>query len=302
MIIANKLNGHAIGIIMKEIVRRAINAIRQQQFIFESEIKEGYSGAMDDLVTSADRQAQEIYIRSLRECFPSFGIIAEEHNLKIPCLLKNHDIYFTVDPLDGTKAFGRRQSHGVGTMISLVMDHQVIAAYIGDVNTQEIYGYRPDTDNVWRISGYDRFERLEIDPDLPLSEQYLLLRDEPGKYSDLSRTIIGCRETCHQSGTGKKLFKSFEITSGSIGICMARLWKGEVGGVLLHAQHVTPWDETPLMGINSALGFIAIELDNCKNIIFRPKPVKKTIYRKSDVLIMHHSRILDFYSFIHKHK
>ena len=49
--------------------------------------------------------------------------------------------YITVDPLDGTKAFIRRQSHGVGTMVAMVEEGQVVSAYVGDVNTQEIYGF-----------------------------------------------------------------------------------------------------------------------------------------------------------------
>src|SRR6185503_21353335 len=82
----------------------------------------------------------------------------------------------TVDPLDGTKAFIRRQSQGVGTMVALVDDGRVQSAYIGDVNTQEIYGFRPASSSVHRISEYETAERLEHSASQG-SEMTILLRD-----------------------------------------------------------------------------------------------------------------------------
>ena len=68
--------------------------------------------------------------------------------------------FFTVDPLDGTKAFVRRQSHGVGTMVALVEQGRVVSAYVGDINTQEIYGYRPGSRAVHRITEYETSEMM----------------------------------------------------------------------------------------------------------------------------------------------
>src|SRR5689334_9933380 len=75
------LNGHAIGIILKELVRRAIKTIRAEREVFEVKQKAGYGGDMTDVFTTADSKAQTIYVRSLNECFPGFGIIAEEGSL-----------------------------------------------------------------------------------------------------------------------------------------------------------------------------------------------------------------------------
>jgi len=52
------VNGHLIGIAMKEAVRRALTTIRRERFRFAVESKAGYDGADDDMVTSADRAAQ----------------------------------------------------------------------------------------------------------------------------------------------------------------------------------------------------------------------------------------------------
>src|SRR5215216_2617710 len=112
-----ELNGHAVGIILKELVRRAMTIIRNERQVFEATVKQGYGGKMDDVFTSADTKAQQVYIKSLRECFPGCAIIAEEGG-EADGPDRSADTFFTVDPLDGTKAFVRRQSHGVGTMVA----------------------------------------------------------------------------------------------------------------------------------------------------------------------------------------
>ena len=121
------LNGPAVGIILKELVRRAIVTIRNERQVFDVTNKTGYGGDMNDVFTSADRKAQEVYLKLLRECFPDHGIVAEEDALSIPAR-NGVTGYFTVDPLDGTKAFIRRRSHGIGTMIALVENGRVVAA------------------------------------------------------------------------------------------------------------------------------------------------------------------------------
>jgi hypothetical protein len=73
-----ELNGHAVGIILKELVRRAMTIIRNERQVFEATAKQGHTGNMDDVFTSADTKAQEVYIKSLRECFPDCAIVAEE--------------------------------------------------------------------------------------------------------------------------------------------------------------------------------------------------------------------------------
>jgi len=237
-----ELNGHAVGIILKELVRRAMTVIRNERQVFEATAKQDRSGSMDDVFTSADTKAQEVYIKSLRECFPHYAIVAEEGN--VASFLAGPvrpGTFFTVDPLDGTKAFVRRQSHGVGTMVALVEQGRVVSAYVGDINTQEIYGYRPGSRLVHRISEYETSEQL-AHAVKPISEQYALLRDPPHAYSHASRALL-------------QRFKSYEVEGGSIGIWLARLWKREVGAALLLPTVETPWDMAPIVGISKMLGY-----------------------------------------------
>src|SRR5579859_2572474 len=110
-------NGYLIGLAMKEAVRRSIEVIRTQQFVFEATSKTtDYNPDKEDFVTTADKAAQAVYVKLLRESFPGYGIVAEEDDLSVQCTLPGVNLWFTVDPLDGTKAFMRRQSHGIGTM------------------------------------------------------------------------------------------------------------------------------------------------------------------------------------------
>jgi len=243
-VIIPKLNltDSATGIILKELVRRAIVTIRRERFIFVSREKQGYGGEMNDVLTSADLAAQEVYVKSLRECFPGVGLIGEE-GLSIPCALEGVDTYFTIDPLDGTKAFVRRQSHGTATMIAWVVNGEIISAWIGDVNTQEMYGFRPGGQNVHRIDQFETSLSLSaISHQRDLADSYLLLRES---MSSSSQPVINLGQR----------FKSSHSDGGSIGLWMARLWKGEVAAVVMGPACQTPWDDTPIIGISQKLGF-----------------------------------------------
>ncbi len=272
-----QLNGHAVGIVLKELVRRAIVTIRNERTVFDVTQKAGYDGAMTDVFTSADRKAQEVYLRSLRECFPDYGIVAEEDELTIAP--QNGAGYFTVDPLDGTKAFIRRQSHGVGTMIALVEQGKAVSAYIGDINTQEIYGFRPGSQRVHRITEFETAEELRHH-DRPLAEQCILLRDPERAYSEASRRLLN-------------RFKSWEIDGGSIGIWLARLWKREVGAALLPPSMETPWDRTPIVGIATALGYVFCEAGADGRWQPAEPALSTTTYKRDcDLLVIHRDDLL----------
>ncbi|PCI30064.1 hypothetical protein COB55_00715 [Candidatus Wolfebacteria bacterium] len=270
------LNGHAAALIFKELMRRALATIRGQRAIFETTQKADRSGDMTDVCTTADTLAQEIYKKGLLESFPTFGIIGEENLHVEPA--KGENSYFTVDPLDGTKAFTRRQSTGVGTMFSLVVDGEIISAYVGDVFTNEIYGYRPGSDHVHRITDFNDAERLtHVRPHDPL-KSHMLLRDPLDKYSELAQNFVLSN------------FKSHEVGGGSIGIWMARLWKREVACVIMPPGGGTPWDTTPIVGISQKLGYVFLRpstIDPGKWEAYEPPLYTGEGDRNHDTLIVH---------------
>ncbi len=273
------VNGHAVGRILKEAVRRACVAIRNERDRFESQSKLHYSGTMDDVVTSADLKAQEIYERTFRECFPDCGIIAEERGLVV-APRNGCTAYFTVDPLDGTKAYVRRQSHGISTMVALVDCGRVIAAYVGDVNAEEVYGFRPGSDFVHRITRLDAFERLNDVEALKRSvfETTALLRHPLEEHASQTQAMI-------------KRFRTHEVMGSSIGTWSARLWKGEVGALVLKPGYETPWDDTPVAGISRKLGFEYLRFENGSWAAYEPELRTVTTAREHDVLVVHGDRL-----------
>jgi fructose-1,6-bisphosphatase/inositol monophosphatase family enzyme len=275
MIFDEKLNGHAVGIIMKELVRRALGVIQAERISFESHAKQGYhdlEGEMNDVLTSADLKAQDIYVRSLRECFPSFGIISEEG------VSEPGDTYFTIDPVDGTRAFVRGQSHGIGTMIALIHKGECVAAYIGDVNTGEIFGFRPGSSGCHRITNFEAARKLQTkmtsaDP----LQGYVLLRDP--------------LESHYSPATGKlvRQFKNYLVDGGSIGIWLARLWKREVTAAVIPEGTETPWDQSPIVGISQKLGYLFLSPDpeTGQWTDARIKLSRENQQRGTDLLVIH---------------
>jgi fructose-1,6-bisphosphatase/inositol monophosphatase family enzyme len=273
-----------VGAGMRDMVRRIIGQVFLRRWDFIAEAKPGASGKLDDVVTSSDREAQSIYQKLISERFPTFGIVAEEDNLRIPSTHKQ-GYFFTLDPVDGTKAFVRKQSYGVATMIALCTQTKVVAAYVGDVLNGEIYGFRPGSKKVHRIGRDRQTQSLLISQEHSLREQYVLLRDHPEVYSSFSQQIAKPR--------GIGMFKNIEISGGSLGITFTRLWKGEVGAILLTGHRITPWDWNPIVGISTFLGFRFFEVDALqKKQIKTYEPVLSESARyKSEPLVIHESRL-----------
>jgi fructose-1,6-bisphosphatase/inositol monophosphatase family enzyme len=282
MELPGNLNGHAAGIIMKEMVRRAIFAIRRHFDSFEVIEKVGMDNRKD-LLTSADRAAQEIYAKSIRQCFPGYGIIAEEDKLSVPCEIPGENLFFTVDPLDGTKAFIRRQSHAIGTMISLVRNGEVIGAYIGDVMTHEIYGFRPGSQRVHRITDYNAAVQLQPSP-RPLRESYVSLRSEPDYFSP-------CVQQVARGTRFGGMFQSMEVSGGSIGVDVARLWKGEVGAIVLEPFFNTPWDYCPVFGISQQLGFVEVAVVDDKLELIKTQFNREGTRRVYEAFLIHEKQL-----------
>ncbi len=284
------LQGPTIGMVMREALRRAAHAIRGRQFIFEAQEKGRRADGGTDWVTDADRAAQEAIVKVLRKNFPHYGIIAEEEDLRVPCAHPAHDLRFTVDPLDGTAAFVRKQSHGIGSMIALLCDGEAIAAYVRDVNTDECYGFRPGSAHVHRITAAGTAVRLEIDPGRPLHEQYALLRDPMDAHGSSVQAFF----RRHQ-----RLFKSYEITGGSIGISVARLWKGEVGACIFPPHRQTPWDLSPYWGISRKMGFRRFALDDRANAVTDSTPLRldEPYIERDATMLLHGSRAAEFAEF-----
>lgn len=280
-----ELTEHSVGIVIKEIIRRAMVVARSHLISFQVNSKVGYDGISEDFFTNADREAQALIVRLLKENFPDYGVIGEEGSEYY--MPENAKGYFTIDPIDGTKAFIRRQSHGVAVMIAMVrylspMFTEIVSVYIGDVNTLEIYGYRPGSNKVHRISEFEVSEVLPASRKESLFEGYALLRDPVGKFS--SEKLVA-------KTVGR--FKNYLIDGSSIGTWFTRLWKGEVAALLIPPGSETPWDSTPCIGISNKLKyrFLKPSADGASWEGCIMDPPRTIVRRDYDMLVVHRDHI-----------
>jgi fructose-1,6-bisphosphatase/inositol monophosphatase family enzyme len=88
-----------VGAGMRDMVSRVIGQVFLSRWNFDTEDKIGWTGKLDDVVTSSDRAAQSVYKKLIEERFPTFGLVAEEDDLRIP---STHQMgyFFTLDPVD----------------------------------------------------------------------------------------------------------------------------------------------------------------------------------------------------------
>ena len=268
-----------------EIIQLAIGDIRDEAVSFTKVKKAAYDSTKEDIVTSADKRAQIRYVGNLTTHFPHFGIIGEENDLNIPPMDHDHPIYFTVDPLDGTKAYARHQSYGVATMLALVFDNEVNASFVADINTGDIYGYYGDEPVKRTRFGIETV--LSVDTGAKIEKTKILYNDPiqlfPEKFQAMS---FGPK--------GTTLFKSYEVAGGSTGLLHARLWVGEIGALVLNDSYNTPWDDTPLVGINKKLGFVYIKFDRATGVaeVFEHH-LPKTVSKKGYIEIVVHKNNAD---------
>ncbi|NQV89467.1 MAG: hypothetical protein HQ488_04055 [Parcubacteria group bacterium] len=290
------INGPVMGIIMREACRRAMYHARTRCFDAKAKVKGRKADGREDWITEADPECQKIVVDLLRECFPDLGIIAEEEGLNVPCAIVGEDIYFTVDPIDGTSAYKRHQSQGWGFMLALVRNGVVIAVCIGDANSGDQYYYRPYSENNHRLFRQGEFVEdvpLEIDKANPLGQQAVQLRDLPDRHNQLVQELVA-GNLFLQEPKGTKV----KIAEGSIGLSMAQLWKGEVGACILRPGNATPWDDTPVIGMSLRLGFVFLRLipgegenEKHKLVMFTPTPPKAETPQPHQILVIHNSRM-----------
>ncbi len=241
---------------MRHMVEQAIEIIRRHAHDPTPVPKHGYGQAVgdtpNDMSTRGDIEAQAAYQAAITTDpeFAGFGIIGEE-DLNLPCTHATFNIYVTCDPLDGTRAYDRKQSHGVASMLALVCNGEVVAACIGDANNGETYLWIKGGPVIRRRFGVE--EELKLDS-RPLKEQYILLRERVCKHYPLIADMA-------EAHGERQLYKDVEIGGGSIGLHMSRLWIGEVGATVLNQKFIAPWDHVPINAISCALGFVFLDFE-----------------------------------------
>jgi len=265
---------------MENMVKKAIVIIQDEAAHFSQKAKTHYSGSEDDLVTSADIKTQAMYVEDIQTIFPGEGLIGEENGLNIEAEVGYG--YFTIDPLDGTKAFGRLQSTGSGTMIAHVQNGIVDAICIGDINTGEIYGFGLGHEPTRTRFGV---KTPLIINTVGMSKKYVTLRGLAEGYPEVIQKII--------KFDNKDLFNGADITGASIGLAVARVWKSEVSAIIIQPGFNTPWDNTPVVGMNNALGIVHIRVDLDGNAKVYEQPIIQQVSERLWFEILVHKDYAD---------
>lgn len=99
----------------------------------------------DSPVTVADFKASEHIVKRLAECFPHIPALSEESDAEVFKERKSWNLYFLIDPLDGTKEFIKK-SDEFTVNIALIEDKKVLAGVVDVPALQETYyGYSEES-------------------------------------------------------------------------------------------------------------------------------------------------------------
>lgn len=123
-----------------EFLQAAINAAKQAGELLQGMLPEpraskqvSFKRNPTDLVTRADRTAEDLIVGLLRQRFPDHGIVAEEGSLH-----QGDEYRWIIDPLDGTTNF----AHGVplfAVSIGLEQRGQMIAGVVYHPSMEELF-------------------------------------------------------------------------------------------------------------------------------------------------------------------
>ena len=130
-------------------------------------------------------------------------------------------------------------------MIAHVDEHGVVDAMcIGDINSGDMYYFGPDVLPTRKRFGVESPLIADTATNRKLTDTYVSIRNHPEDFPGMIQDIV------RRNRGG--IFKDISVESGSIGIHLTRLWKGEVGMIILKPTFETPWDSTPIVGMNIA--------------------------------------------------
>lgn len=269
--------------IMTKVMQKTKQDIRSCGFTPQAFPKEVVGDKYEDWTTSIDHEAQQYFVSLMTRQFPGIGIIGEEDGVLPVSSDGNEGSYFLIDPIDGTGALLRRQPASFGPMLTWIQDGVVKGAFVGNIDTGRIFGFGPDSSDVWvtEIPSIHAGWKVETDPrKKDIWDMRVLLRDHPERHSALSRKTIGRSE------------KKVLVMDGGIGVWMSHLWLGAADIVFMKPGHQIPWDWSPIVGISQKLGFVFLKPGTDEGWEeYVPEISKEIVYRNHDIAIVHRNHL-----------
>lgn len=202
----------------------------------------------NDIVTVADRAAEEHLSRRLAELIVGSRVIGEEGVHADPAVMQHFtsgDPVWVIDPIDGTSAFAKGES-GFAVMVALVRGEELIAGWILAPSSGELHmGERGS--GVWRVH-HDETERLAR-PSIPIVQKALIGLLGRRNMSDARRAEIKSQA---------EAFGALQNVSCA-GMDYPRLLSGGAHFAIYNKSE--PWDHLPGLALASELGFVYAKHD-----------------------------------------
>jgi len=194
-----------------------------------------------DPVTEADKRANELLVRRLREAFPNDGVVAEESPDKSDALARGRCWY--VDPLDGTKEFVAKNGE-FSVMIGLAIDGE---AKLGVV-------YRPVGDRLYRgVVGDSAFVDIE-------DRTYALGVTDVSEPKDLRLVVSRSHRSDATDDFVKRLKIENEMKSGSVGLKVGLIAQRDADLYVHLSSYASAWDACAPEAILRAAGGVFTDL------------------------------------------
>ena len=223
---------------------------------FDVDYKDVDPGKKKDPVTEADRRANEMLVRRLRETFPNDGIVAEETDDKSDSLRRGRCWY--VDPLDGTKEFIAKNGE-FSVMIGLAVDGE---ARLGVV-------YKPVGDKLYRgVIGDSAF--LEVG-----GRTYALGVTDTVDPKELRLVVSRSHRDAATDELVSALGIEHERLSGSVGLKVGLIAEREADFYVHLSQHSSAWDACAPDAILRSAGGIFTDLGG-RSFVYDGKDLKNS--------------------------
>ncbi len=175
-----------------------------------------FDKGIDDVVTTFDLESERIITNNIKMYFPEHQIRAEESSESAASEIKEGEIFWYVDPLDGTKAFTKGQFAFVSLSVAARDSKGLVAAAV----------YNPFTDMLYSASrtslGLLNDNPIPPRREVPLSDARMLI-DFSGRLPCGLRTILA---TADLTGKIGRIFRF----DGSIAQHLALIAQGTLDG------------------------------------------------------------------------
>ncbi|MGT2833587.1 inositol monophosphatase family protein [Streptococcus halotolerans] len=205
-----------------------------------------------DLVTSLDKQCQELMIKAILKAYPDDHFLAEEDDVTHPI---SDGKVWVLDPIDGTVNFIAQQDH-FAIMIAYYENGVGQFGLILDVMKDVLY------------SGGGQFDVYANDVKL-----------ETYHHRSFKRSLVGVNAQMYLENTnGLREFTKTALgirVYGGAGISMAQVMSGKL---LAYFSHIAPWDYAAASIMGEKLGYCLLtvtgqkaDFKNRQKVMFVPK-------------------------------